>query len=492
MILLIKLIVFDLDNVLIDGEAIDKIGKLKGVEKKITEITEKAMEGEIDFEESIKKRVKLLKGVAVEDIKKLAQNLQLMKGAKETINYLQEKGYKIATITGSFDIITEIIKEKLGIDYVLCNNLDHKNGILTGEVSGPLVNKSKYDVLCDLLKRENISFDECVAVGDGANDISMIESARLGIAFNAKPIVKEKADVIVEKKDLREIIPIIEELENSKEDLKGFMDLIEKKKKYENRLSGIIKERNELNRKANEKKKLRDKLNSEVKKKLDLAIKFRDKRNEINKKVEENKKLRNKTNEEIRKLKWSSSGKERFRLQRKIRRIDKIIETRVMDIKKENELVKTANELRKKLAKIQEDVETQKRAAELKRLSEKYHQNVVNLSQEAQEYHEKMLKYFKKTDEIRARADEAHQDFLKFIKLASKKHEESITIRDKIKETKNEIKKLKTRMNKINALKNHRRKILEMKKAEKIYKSFKKGKKLTKDELLLLQKYKIV
>lgn len=489
-ILLIKLVVFDLDNVIIDAEAIDEIGKLMGVEEKIMELTKKAMEGEMDFKESIEERVKLLKGAKVDDIKKLAHKLPLMKGAEETIQHLKEKGYKIATITGSFDIIADIIGKKLNLDYIICNKLHHKNGILTGEVTGPLVEKTKYEILQGLLKEEGFSFDECVAVGDGANDISMIESAKLGIAFNAKPIVKEKADAIVEKKDLREIIPLIEELEESDE--VSLEEVLDKKREYEDKLSITLKERDGLNKKAKEKKELRDELNKKVKENLDLAIKFRDKRNEINKMVEENKRLRDETNRKIRQLKWSPTRRKRLKLEKEIKKIDKIIETQVLDMKKENELVNRANDLRRELAKIQEDEKTQKKALELKKLSEKYHENVVKLSKEAQEYHEKMIEQFQKTDRIRARADEAHEEFVKFMKLASKKHEESKKIIKRIKQANIEIKRIKSRMDRADAAKTHKRRILEKKKAEKIYKLFKDGKKLTKDELLLLQRYKIV
>jgi len=317
-ILLIKLVVFDLDNVIIDAEAIDEIGKLMGVEEKTMELTKRAMEGEMDFKESIEERVKLLKGARVDDIKKLAHKLPLMKGAKETIQQLKEKGYKIATITGSFDIVADIIGKKLNLDYMICNKLHHKHGILTGEVSGPLVKKTKYEILQRLLEDEGFSFGECVAVGDGANDMSMIESAKLGIAFNAKPIVKEKADAIVEKKDLKEILPLIEELEETDE--VNLEEVLDKKKEYEDKLSIILKERDELNKK--------------VKENLELAIEFRDKRNEINKVVEENKRLRDETNKKIRKLKWSSTGRKRLKLEKKIKKIDKIIETQVLDMKK--------------------------------------------------------------------------------------------------------------------------------------------------------------
>ena len=209
MILLIKLVVFDLDNVIIDGEGIDEIGKLVNIEDQIAAITEQAMQGEIDFETSIKKRVGLLKGASTEDIKTLANEMPLMKGAEETVSTLKENGFDVAIISGSFDIIANTIKDKLNVDNVFTNSLVEENGVLTGEVTGPLVSGSKLDVLSKYIEEAGYSLDECVAVGDGANDISMIESAGYGIAFNAKPALKENADIIVETRDLTDVLNVV-------------------------------------------------------------------------------------------------------------------------------------------------------------------------------------------------------------------------------------------------------------------------------------------
>ena len=214
---MIKLIAFDLDNVLIDGEAIDEIGKLMGVEVEISEITKKAMEGDLDFETALKERVALLKGASVENIKEVVSKIPLMKGAEETIAELKKRGYKIATITGSFEIIASRMKNDLGLDYAFSNVLHEEEGKLTGEVSGPLVKGSKAEVLKEIMEMEKVKAEESAAVGDGANDVSMLEEAGLGIAFNAKPVLKEKADVVVEKRDLRELLEIFPEEETSEE-----------------------------------------------------------------------------------------------------------------------------------------------------------------------------------------------------------------------------------------------------------------------------------
>ncbi|SCM55822.1 Phosphoserine phosphatase [Methanothermobacter wolfeii] len=493
-IFLIKLVVFDLDNVIIDAEAIDEIGKLAGVEEEVMEITEKAMQGDIDFETSIKERVQLLKGTSVEEIKSVAEKLPLMEGAEETIKALKEKGYRVAVISGSFDLVAEPLKDKLGLDYLFCNRLHEEDGVLTGEVSGPLVENSKYDVLCSILEEEGITHKECVAVGDGANDISMIEAVRLGIAFNAKPALKKKADAVVEKKDLREILPIIEKAVESDDKLKelSYDEVMDLKNEYEEKLSSIASERDELNEKAREMKERRDELNSKLRETLNMAVELRDKRNEINAQVEENKKLRDQINQEIRKLEWSSGGRDRIKIENEIKRIDKIIETRVLDINKENELVKTANELRKKLMKIQEDQEVREKAMELKKKSEEYHEKVVSLSEEAQEYHEKMLEYFKKTDEIRKEADEAHEKFLEFRRMASEKHEEFKSTLGEIKQINERINALRSRSRNVKRRADREKNLEEKEKAKEIYEKFKEGKKLSKEELLLLQKHRIV
>ncbi|MDO5827040.1 MAG: phosphoserine phosphatase SerB [Methanobrevibacter sp.] len=212
---MIKLVVFDLDNVIIDGEGIDEIGKLVNVEDQIAAITEQAMQGELNFETSIKQRVGLLEGAAVDDIKKLADEMPLMAGAEETVKSLKENGFDVIIISGSFDIIANTIKQKLPVDEIFTNSLVSKDGVLTGEVTGPLVSGTKLDILKEYIADAGYTLEECISVGDGANDISMIESAKYGIAFNAKPALKENADIIVETRNLTDVLDVILNL-NSK------------------------------------------------------------------------------------------------------------------------------------------------------------------------------------------------------------------------------------------------------------------------------------
>lgn len=508
---MIKLVVFDLDNVIIDGEAIDEIGKLANVEEDIAAITEKAMQGEIDFETSIKDRVQLLEGTSIEDIEKVADELPLMAGASEAIKSLQDNDVDVAIISGSFDVVAENVKGKLGIEKVCTNSFTVEDGKLTGEVTGPLVSGSKLDVLNGLVEEAGITLDEVVAVGDGANDISMIESAGCGIAFNAKDSVKEIADIVIDEKDLTKVSDEIlnqlttddaetetveEEKPLPKSDfvLADTMEGVKKQKdEKEAEISKVADERENFNKIAKEQRKIRDELNASLKENLNKAIEFRNERNEINKAVEAAKKARNEANNKIKSLEWSSGKRDKIKIENEIKKIDKIIETRVLDIKKENQLVKNANDLRKQLMKIHEDESVQGESQELKKLSEEEHEKVITLSEKAQVAHEEMLTYFRKTDDIRTAADEAHKKFIEARKNASAKHEEFKAILSDIhvinkKLDTNRPKKRRTETKPSSGSNRNRE---EKERAEEIFAKFKQGGKVSTEEILLLQKYNI-
>ena len=563
---MIKLVVFDLDNVIIDGEAIDEIGKLANVEDEIAEITEKAMQGEIDFETSIKDRVQLLEGTSIEDIEKVADELPLMDGASETIARLKDEDIDVAIISGSFDVVADKIKEKLGIDAVYTNSFTVEDGKLTGEVTGPLVSGSKLDVLKDLIENAGISLEEVVAVGDGANDISMIESAGCGIAFNAKDSVKEIADIIVDEKDLTKVLDEIlnqittndtendavenedaeeveeaeveateeveetedaedaedaeaeeveeveeAEVEETQEEkteaekpkndlpksefvLADTMEGVRKQKdEKEAEIAKIAEEREEFNKTAKEQRKIRDELNASLKENLNKAIEYRNERNEINKSVEAAKKARNDANNQIKNLEWSSGKRDKVKIENEIKKIDKIIETRVLDIKKENQLVKNANDLRKQLTDIQEDESVKEEAQELRKLSEEEHEKVIALSEQAQAAHEEMLVYFRKTDDIRTAADEAHKKFIEARNNASAKHEEFKAVLSDIHIINKKLgsnKPRKRRSDKKSSSGSNKNRE-EKERAEEIFEKFKQGGKVSTEELLLLQKYNI-
>ncbi|HIQ39196.1 MAG TPA: phosphoserine phosphatase SerB [Methanothermococcus okinawensis] len=204
------LVLFDLDSTLIEEETIDELAKLAGVEEEVKRITKDAMNGKIDFEKSLRKRVALLKGLPIDSVKGLVSKLRITKGARETIEELKNRGYVVGVVSGGFNIVTERIKRDLNLDYAYSNELVVKDGKLTGEVRGRVMSSTaKGDILEEIARRENIDLKDTVVVGDGANDIGMFKRAGFRIAFCAKEILKKNADVIIDRRDLREILKYV-------------------------------------------------------------------------------------------------------------------------------------------------------------------------------------------------------------------------------------------------------------------------------------------
>lgn len=198
-----RLIVFDMDSTLIDAEIINELAKAAGVEKEVEELTRRAMEGEMSFEDALRERVKLLKGLPVEVLEKIYREIKLTEGAKELIKSLKESGYKIALVSGGFTYFTDRLKEELDLDYAFGNELEIENGRLTGRIKGRIIDaREKARIIDEIAAKEGISKENIVAVGDGANDRIMIENAGLGIAFNAKEALKEVADGMLSKENL--------------------------------------------------------------------------------------------------------------------------------------------------------------------------------------------------------------------------------------------------------------------------------------------------
>ncbi len=198
-----RLVVFDMDSTLVDAEIIDELAKFAGVEEEVKRITEKAMRGEMDFKRALEERVKLLKGLPVEVLEKIYRNIKLTEGAKELIQALKRAGYKVAVVSGGFTYFTDRLKEELNLDYAFGNELEIKDGKLTGRIKGRIIDaKEKARIIEEIARKEGISKENVVAVGDGANDRIMIENAGLGIAFNAKDVLKDVADGTLSKENL--------------------------------------------------------------------------------------------------------------------------------------------------------------------------------------------------------------------------------------------------------------------------------------------------
>lgn len=204
---MLKLAVFDFDSTLMDGETIDFFAEELGLGEQVSKITEAAMSGELDFFESLQQRVGLLKGLEYSVVERISQNLPYMKGAKETIAELKSRGMKVVCFSGGFRSATGYAKNILGYDADFSNVLHHKNQILTGLVGGDMMfNYSKGDMLVRLQGLLGVKENETLVCGDGANDLSMFSHAGTRVAFCAREILRKEANIIVETKDLTQIL----------------------------------------------------------------------------------------------------------------------------------------------------------------------------------------------------------------------------------------------------------------------------------------------
>lgn len=205
-----RLVCFDCDSTLITGEVIEMLAAHAGREEEVAEVTERAMRGELDFEQSLRERVKALAGLDASVIDEVATAVELTPGARTTIRTLNRMGYRTAVVSGGFIQVLDGLAEELELDYVRANTLEIVDGKLTGRVTGPIVDRAaKAELLREFAADSGLEMHQTVAVGDGANDIDMISAAGLGIAFNAKPALKEIADTSVNHPFLDEVLYIL-------------------------------------------------------------------------------------------------------------------------------------------------------------------------------------------------------------------------------------------------------------------------------------------
>jgi phosphoserine phosphatase len=190
-----RLVVMDVDSTLVQGEVIEMLAAEAGCEAEVAQVTSAAMAGELDFAQSLRARVALLEGLPMDAVDRVRKAVRLTPGARTLVRTLKRLGYAVAIVSGGFTAVTDDLVTELGLDHAMANELEVLDGRLTGRVVGPVVDRAaKASALRRFAELEGLAVEQTVAIGDGANDLDMLEAAGLGIAFNAKPIVREAAD----------------------------------------------------------------------------------------------------------------------------------------------------------------------------------------------------------------------------------------------------------------------------------------------------------
>jgi phosphoserine phosphatase len=205
-----RLVFFDMDSTLVDMEIIDEMAQKAGVFQEVSRITEKARRGDIDFEEAIVQRVALLKGLKVEALETIRNEMKLSEGAEELMETLKRLGFKLGLVSGGFDYFVDFLKERLGLDFAFANRLEIKDGALTGKILGTIVDSTyKAKIVNMVSSEEGVFLDQTVAIGDGANDGLMLGQAGLGIAYNAKEKLERAASMSLGRARLKNILYIL-------------------------------------------------------------------------------------------------------------------------------------------------------------------------------------------------------------------------------------------------------------------------------------------
>lgn len=202
--------VFDVDSTLIKDEVIELLAEVAGKREQVAEVTERAMRGELDFAQSLRERVAVLEGLPESVFADVYERIQPTDGVQELIDAIHASGGLVGAVSGGFTQVLTPLAARLGLDFARANDLDVLDGKLTGQVAGRIVDRVvKAESLIEWAEAAGIPMENTVAVGDGANDLDMLAAAALGVAFNAKPIVREQAQIVIEKQDLRELIPVL-------------------------------------------------------------------------------------------------------------------------------------------------------------------------------------------------------------------------------------------------------------------------------------------
>ena len=205
------LCVLDVDGTLIEEEVIDLLGKETACEREVAQLTSQAMRGKLDFEESLRKRVSLLEGLSLDVFERLYSQIHLSKNAKHFIKFLQEHDIEVGLVSGGFTTIVERLATELGIKLIAANHLEAKDGLLTGKLEGEIITREvKEETLIRWGKELNLPIEKTIAIGDGANDLAMLQRAGLGVAFCAKEYLKNKIPHHIDERDFAKVMELID------------------------------------------------------------------------------------------------------------------------------------------------------------------------------------------------------------------------------------------------------------------------------------------
>lgn len=205
-----RLFVFDMDSTLIECEVIDELAKLGGVGEQVAAVTAAAMRGELDFKASFRERIALLRGLQKESVERLVEHIPLTPGADRLIAALKAKHVRTAIVSGGFTIVAKLLQQRLGIEYAKTNELQFENGCVSGQVCGEIVDaEAKAAFLLEVARRNDIAPEQTVAVGDGANDLKMLAAAGSGIAYRAKPVLREAASLRITYGTLNDALHLV-------------------------------------------------------------------------------------------------------------------------------------------------------------------------------------------------------------------------------------------------------------------------------------------
>lgn len=206
------LVVLDVDSTLTRDEGIDLLAAQVSadVAAEVAEITARAMRGELDFEQSLRRRVEALAGLPITEVAAATERVRLTEGARELVALLRERGHVVGAVSGGFHQMVDPLAADLGLDVHLANTLDIKDGVLTGELVGPIIgSRAKAEALLEWAAEYGVPVEQTVAIGDGGNDVEMLRQAGLGIAFMAKPVAKQAADLAIDTPDLAQVLDVL-------------------------------------------------------------------------------------------------------------------------------------------------------------------------------------------------------------------------------------------------------------------------------------------